>query len=48
MTTERFVEGIPYDIYPFSEDEIQKLVEDSLAVSATGELAATWGHIKSR
>ena len=34
--------------YALSEDELQKLIKEGLAVSAKGKLAITWGQIKSR
>lgn len=32
--------------YPLSEAELQKIVKDTLSVSARGKLATTWGNLK--
>ena len=32
--------------YPLSEADIQKIIKDTLAVSARGKLATTWGNLK--
>ena len=32
--------------YPLTEAELQKIINDTLAVSARGKLATTWGHLK--
>ncbi len=32
--------------YPLTEAELQKIVNDTLAVSARGKLATTWGNLK--
>ena len=32
--------------YPLSEADIQKIINDTLAVSARGKLATTWGNLK--
>ena len=32
--------------YPLSEADIQKIVKETLDISARGKLALTWAHLK--